>query len=103
MPSMSDGFSPASSIALRTAHVPIARVVLPEPRVYVVSPTPTIAYLSRRNLGVLASVSGSGMAFPLLSASQAGQDGRSRQRILSLRGGEADEAISVKRRECHAQ
>ena len=33
MPSMSAGFRPASSIALRTAKVPIARVVLPEPRV----------------------------------------------------------------------
>ena len=33
MPSTSDGFSPASSIALRTAQVPSSRVVTPEPRV----------------------------------------------------------------------
>ncbi len=30
---MSPGFSPASAIALRTASLPIARVVRPEPRV----------------------------------------------------------------------
>src|SRR5271165_3772138 len=62
MPSISEGFSPASRIALRTAQVPRARVVLPEPRVYRVSPTPTIAYLSRRYFGVVASTSlGSGI------------------------------------------
>jgi len=33
MPSMSEGFSPASRIAFRTAHVPSARVVMPDPRV----------------------------------------------------------------------
>ena len=33
MPSMSEAFSPASSMALRTAQVPKARVVIPEPRV----------------------------------------------------------------------
>ena len=32
MPSTSDGLSPASSTALRTAQVPSARVVMPEPR-----------------------------------------------------------------------
>src|SRR5262249_8998985 len=57
MPSMSDAFSPASSMALRTAHVPSARVVTPEPRMYLVSPTPTMAYLSRRYLGLLGSIS----------------------------------------------
>src|SRR5215469_15633022 len=67
MPSTSEGFSPASRIALRTAQVPSARVVLPDPRVYVVSPTPTIAYLSRKYFGVVASTScrGNGMAFLL--------------------------------------
>src|SRR5690349_15531432 len=65
MPSTSDGFRPASSIALRTAHVPRARVVIPEPRMYVVSPTPTMAYLSRRYLGLVVSVSfGIGMTSP---------------------------------------
>src|SRR5580658_1087385 len=57
MPSMSAGVSPASRIALRTAQLASARVVRPEPRVYVVSPTPAIAYLSRRYLGVVASTS----------------------------------------------
>src|SRR5215471_4139252 len=66
MASMSVGLRPASSIAARTANVPIARVVLPEPRVYVVSPTPTMAYLSRRYFGVELSVSaGSGMCVSL--------------------------------------
>ena len=32
-PSMSDAFSPASAMAARSAKVPIARVVLPDPRV----------------------------------------------------------------------
>src|SRR6185369_3937813 len=65
MPSTSEASSPASRIAFRTAQVPSARVVLPEPRVYVVSPTPTIAYLSRRYFGVEASTScrGNGMGF----------------------------------------
>src|SRR5580693_1550404 len=63
MPSMSEVLIPASAAALRSAHVPRARVVLSDPRVKVVSPTPTIAYLSRRYFGVLTSVSaGSGMA-----------------------------------------
>src|SRR5215831_11154402 len=66
MPSMSEGFSPASSIAFRTAVVPSARVVTPEPRMYLVSPTPTMAYLSRRYLGLVVSVSaGIVMAPPL--------------------------------------
>jgi hypothetical protein len=66
IPSMSEVLIPASVAALRSAHVPSARVVLPDPRVYVVSPTPTIAYLSRRYFGVLTSVSaGNGMARPL--------------------------------------
>src|SRR6516225_8337718 len=62
MPSTSEAFRPASSMALRTAQVPSARVVTPEPRVYVVSPTPTMAYLSRRYLGLVASTSGIAMA-----------------------------------------
>ena len=45
---MSLGCSPASSTAARMACVPSARVVIPEPRVYSVSPTPTMAYLPRR-------------------------------------------------------
>src|SRR5258707_6844454 len=57
MPSTSEAFRPASSMALRTAHVPSARVVMPEPRIYVVSPTPTMAYLSRRYFGLVVSVS----------------------------------------------
>src|ERR1041384_2423992 len=69
MPSTSDAFSPASRIAFRTAQVPSARVVLFEPLVYVVSPTPTIAYLSRRYFGVVASTSclGNGIGVSLLS------------------------------------
>jgi hypothetical protein len=35
----------------------LARVVLPEPRMYVVSPTPTIAYLYLRYRGLVASIS----------------------------------------------
>src|SRR5271155_468561 len=63
MPSMSEVLIPASAAALRSAQVPNARVVLSDPRVKLVSPTPTIAYLSRRYFGVLTSVSaGSGMA-----------------------------------------
>src|SRR5260370_3308923 len=57
MPSMSEAFRPASSIALRTAQVPSARVVIPEPRMYFVSPMPTMAYLSRRYFGLVVSVS----------------------------------------------
>src|ERR1700747_1110962 len=65
MPSISAGLSPASSMALRTAQVASARVVLPEPRMYSVSPIPTIAYLSRRYLGLVASISlGSGIKSP---------------------------------------
>src|SRR5262249_26854404 len=71
MPSMSADLSPASVIALRTAQVASARVVLPEPRMYSVSPTPTIAYLSRRYLGLVASTSlGSGILFPRAVASR---------------------------------
>src|SRR5450755_1671681 len=55
-----EGFSPASRMALRTATVASARVVLFEPRVKSVSPTPTMAYLSRRNFGVVASTSSLG-------------------------------------------
>ena len=44
-------------MALRTARVPSARVVTPEPRMYSVSPTPTMAYLSRRYFGLVVSVS----------------------------------------------
>ncbi len=65
MPSTSAGFRPASASALRIAHVPSARVVLSEPRTYVVSPTPTMAYLSRRNFAVETSLSGSGMGASL--------------------------------------
>ena len=57
MPSTSAAFRPASSMALRTAQVPSARVVTPEPRMYFVSPTPTMAYLSRRYFGLVVSVS----------------------------------------------
>src|SRR5450755_4942548 len=64
MPSISEGFSPASRIALRTATVASARVVLFEPRVKSVSPTPTMAYLSRRNFGVVASTSSLGSGIP---------------------------------------
>src|SRR5262245_32259110 len=65
IPSMSDAFSPASAIAAFTAKVAIDRVVWVEPRLYSVSPTPTIAYLSRRNFGVEAwTVSGIGMRRP---------------------------------------
>src|SRR5438445_13761670 len=60
MPSTSVAFSPASRIAFLTAQLPSARVVLVEPRAQVVSPTPTIAYLSRRYLGVVASTSALG-------------------------------------------
>src|SRR3954453_19029028 len=68
MPSMSEACSPESRIALRTAQVPSARVVLFEPLVYVVSPTPTIAYLSRKYFGVVASTSclGNGIGVSLL-------------------------------------
>jgi hypothetical protein len=52
---MSEAFSPASSMALHTAQVPSARAVIPEPRVRVVSPTPT--YLSRRYFELVVSVS----------------------------------------------
>src|ERR671922_575970 len=48
MPSISPGLRPASVMAFLTASTPIARVVRPELRVYAVSPTPTIQYLSRR-------------------------------------------------------
>jgi hypothetical protein len=62
---MSDAFSPASAIAAFTANVAIDRVVCVEPRLYSVSPTPTIAYLSRRNFGVDAStLSGIGIGGP---------------------------------------
>src|SRR5260221_6937297 len=66
MPSTSAAVRPASRMALRTAQVASARVVLPEPRVYVVSPTPAIAYLSRRYFGVLVSASllGNGISRP---------------------------------------
>src|ERR1700730_6205709 len=57
MPSISAGLWPASSMALRTAQVASARVVLSEPRRYVVSPTPTMAYLSLRYFGLVASIS----------------------------------------------
>ena len=43
MPSMSAARSPASAMALRIAEVASARVVLPAPRTYAVSPTPTMA------------------------------------------------------------
>jgi hypothetical protein len=51
-------------MALRTAIVASARVVMFEPRVKAVSPTPTTAYLSRKNFGVVASTSslGSGIS-----------------------------------------
>src|SRR3974390_1622841 len=67
MPSISEALSPASSMALRTAVVASARVVLFEPRVWGVSPTPMMAYLSRRNFGVVASTSslGSGISSKL--------------------------------------
>src|SRR5262245_9821767 len=48
MPSTSDGRSPASFSALRTASTAMARVVRPELCEYSVSPTPTMQYLSRR-------------------------------------------------------
>src|ERR1051325_6777832 len=75
MPSTSEASSPASRIALRRAQVPSARVVLSEPLVYVVSPTPTIAYLSRKYFGVVASTScrGNGIGVSLLSYAR--QDG----------------------------
>src|SRR5476649_2914762 len=57
MPSTSCGVRPASRMALRTAMLPSARVVLPEPRRYSVSPTPTMAYLSRRWPGVVVTTS----------------------------------------------
>src|SRR5690242_10766332 len=69
MPSMSADLSPASAIALRTAQVASARVVLPEPRMYSVPPPPAIAYLSRRYFGLVASTSlGSGMCSPVSNA-----------------------------------
>src|SRR5262245_18834935 len=49
-------------IALRIAVVAIARVVRPPPRTYGVSPTPTIAYLSRRYFSVLTSPVGIGIS-----------------------------------------
>src|SRR5712691_2763443 len=48
MPSTSEGLSPASLSALRTASTAMARVVRPDLCEYSVSPIPTMQYLSRR-------------------------------------------------------
>jgi hypothetical protein len=48
IPSTSFGPSPASASAVLIASTAMARVLRPECRLYSVSPTPTIAYLSRR-------------------------------------------------------
>src|ERR1700743_3142645 len=65
MPSTSCGPRPASAIARETASCASCRVVFFAPRTYAVSPTPTIANLSRSAVPLSISISFSSCMVPL--------------------------------------